>query len=149
MYRLHGHDRLMGLLEHNQEILKRMRDLRPVEPQLRRIFVEGKKRQLERGVDARGVAFAPLARSTQEHRAGQGPPLAPQGPNSAIVTTYRVTFEQTVNGLTMVASWPLAWIKYHVAGGRRLPRRDPTGFRPEDKAEAMRVVQDYVMRGRT
>lgn len=137
----------MGLLEHNLEILRRMQDLRPIESKLRRIFVEGKRRQLERGVDARGVAFAPLKPSTREHRAGTGPPLAPQGPNSDIATKYAVTFERVANGLVLLAGWPMAWIKYHVKGGPKLPRRDPTGFRDEDKTAGIRLIRDWVMRG--
>lgn len=138
----------MGLLEHNRDILRRMRDLRPVEPQLRRIFVEGKRDQLTRGVDAQGRAFEPIKPATREHRAGSGPPLAPQGVNSDIVTRYTVQLQQVANGLAVVAGWPMAWVKYHVSGGRRLPRRDPSGFRPQDKAEAMRRIRDYIMRGR-
>lgn len=137
------------LLDHNRDILRRMRDLRPVEPQLRRIFIEGKRRQLERGVDARGAAFAPLKPSTRERRAGAGPPLAPQGVNSEIVARYSVSFERAVNGLVLVAGWPMSWVKYHVTGTRYMPKRDPSGFRPEDQRDAMRVIRDHVMRGRT
>jgi hypothetical protein len=138
----------MTLLDHNREILARMRDIRPIEPELRRIFVEGKRRQLERGVDAQGRQFTPLKPATREHRAGTGPPLAPQGVNSDIVTRYTVSFQQVADGLVVLAGWPMAWVKYHVSGTRTLPRRDPSGFRPEDQREAMRRLRDYVMRGR-
>ena len=125
-----------------------MQDLRPVEHRLRQVFVEGKRFQLTRGVDARGVAFAPLKPSTQQHRSGTGPPLAPQGVNSDIVTRYDVRIEQAVNGLVLLAGWPMAWVKYHREGGRNLPRRDPGGFREEDKRDAMKIIRDWVVNGR-
>ena len=130
------------------EILARMQDLRPIQPELRRIFQEGKRFQLLRGQDAQGRSFKPIKPATREERRGQGPPLAPQGPNADIVTKYTITFDVLKNGLVMAAGWPMAWVKYHVTGGPKLPRRDPSGFRAQDQKEAMQVMSDYVMKGR-
>jgi hypothetical protein len=48
----------------------------------------------------------------------------------------------------MIASWPMAWVKYAVTGTRTMPRRDPGGFREQDKRAAMTVFREWVMRGR-
>ena len=136
------------LLEHNTEILRRMQDLRPIQPELRRIFQEGKRFQLLRGQDAAGRAFQPIKPATRDDRQGAGPPLAPQGPNADIVTKYTITFDVLRNGLVMAAGWPMAWVKYHVTGGPKLPRRDPSGFREEDKRDAMIILNGWIMKGR-
>jgi hypothetical protein len=138
----------MTLLEHNTEILRRMQDLRPIEPALKRIFEEGKRFQLLRGTDAQGRSFQPIKPATREERRGAGPPLAPQGPNADIVTRYAVRFENAAYTLVVIAGWPMEWVRYHIHGGPKLPRRDPSGFREQDKKEAMKVMQDWVMKGR-
>ena len=138
----------MTLLEHNTEILARMQDLRPIEPRLKQIFESGKREQLERGVDVRGRKFATLKPATREHREGTGPPLAPQGDLADIITKYKVRFEDAAGKLVVIAGWPMEWVKYHIEGKPPLPRRDPSGFREEDKRVAMLIMQGWIMKGR-
>lgn len=135
------------LLDRNQLILRRLADLRPIEPRLRQIFVEGKRFHLLRGTDAAGRPFQAVKPETAKRRGGTGPPLAPRGASSRIVADYRVDFERVGNGLRVVAGWPMGWVQHHKTGGRRLPRRDPGGFRQIDMREAMRVLRRWVMHG--
>lgn len=133
------------LLERNLAILRRMEDLRALENRVRTILVEGKRDQLQRGVDVRGVPFAGIAPSTRKGRKGNGPPLAPQGPNADIVRKFNVQVERVPEGLKVRMGWPMAWIKYHTAGGKLLPRRDPTGVRERDRRAIQRALREWVM----
>jgi hypothetical protein len=113
--------------------------------QLRVLFERGKREQLLRGLDARGVPFVPLAQSTLEHHHGSTVPLVPRGEASEIITRHQVVVTATASSIEITGSWPgLDWITYHQTGGRRLPQRDPTGFRAEDKAEAMRLLREWI-----
>jgi hypothetical protein len=135
----------VNLHERNAEILERMQHLERLEPQLREVFTQGKREQLLAGTDASGHPFAPLAQSTLRQRQGSGPPLAPRGADSLIVTGYQITVAVASGQLTITAGWPfLSWVKYHRTGTRRMPRRDPGGFRPADVADAMRRLREYL-----
>jgi hypothetical protein len=135
----------MTLQDRNQQIANRIKNLTPLEEPLRQLFVDGKRDQLLHGQDAQGAPFAPLAPSTLRDRPGNGPPLAPMGDRSRIVVDYEVKVSTAAGQLTVSAGWPLLnWIKYHKTGTRKMPRRDPTGFRPADVADAMRRLREYL-----
>jgi hypothetical protein len=135
----------MTLEERNKQILGRLENLSPLEGIVRQIMVDGKRDQLLEGRDAQGVPFAPLAQSTLKHRPGPRPPLAPRFAESAIVTGYQVTVQAARGELRITAGWPfLYWVKYHRTGTRRMPRRDPGGFRPADVMDATRRLRDYL-----
>lgn len=135
------------LLERNQGILDRLANLQAIEPRLRRIFVEGKREHLLQGLDAQGLRFRPLAASTLARREGQGPPLAPRFASSEIVAAYAVNFAYPGHTVIVSAGWPMEWVRYHVTGGARLPRRNPGGFRRQDVQESTRVIREYLFRG--
>jgi hypothetical protein len=138
----------MTLLERNTEILARLGRLQEVAEPIAQIFREGKREQLLAGADAGGFPFAPLAPSTLSHRQGSGPPLAPNGSSSRVITGYVVSVEVDARGLTISAGWPaLDWIKYHRTGTKRMPKRDPGGFRDQDKAAATKVIEEFIFRG--
>lgn len=139
---------MTDLLRHNREILARGRNLAPLEPELRRIYVEGKRAQLLAGRDAQGGEFAAIKPATAKSRGGAGPPLAPRGAASDIISRYSVRFEWLSSVVRIVAGWPMNWVQYHRTGTSRMPRRDPGGFRPQDRKAAMDLVREYVMRGR-
>jgi hypothetical protein len=136
----------MTLLDRNRLILDRVHRLSPIAEPVRTLLLAGKREQLSQGVDATGSPFAPLAPSTLAHRA-DGPPLAP--PGSRIVSGYTVDVRVESGRLTAEAGWPgLSWIGYHIHGTRWMPRRDPGGFREQDKAKCMVILKDHVLANR-
>src|SRR5262245_24234376 len=130
------------LLGRNQGILARINNLSPLEPKLKELFERGKRAQLSQGRTATGTPFAPLARSTLERGPRQSPlPFLKHGMSSSLIIRYQVTVQFAAASLTVSAGWPMKWVRYHVAGGRRLPRRDPTGFRKQDVDDAMKMFR--------
>jgi hypothetical protein len=134
------------LLERNQAIAARIARPDGLNEQLRQLFLRGKRDQLVHGLDIHGSPFVPLAASTLRYHQGSTTPLAPLGEASQIVTRYEVTVTTANTEIQVHAGWPgLDWVQYHVTGGRHLPRRDPSGFRDQDKTEAMRLFREWVM----
>jgi hypothetical protein len=133
------------LLQRNTGILQRMKNLAPLAPKLESLFTAGKREQLKDGRDSRGNSFMPLARSTMEQPRQSSTPFLKHGDSSTILTRYEVSVRFHTGEVTVSAGWPMTWIHYHVVGGPHLPRRDPTGFRDEDKKRALAMVRDYVM----
>jgi hypothetical protein len=134
--------------QHFAEILERVRNPAPLESDLADLLERGKAEQLLSGHDATGHPFAPLAPSTLKRRPGTGPPLAPRGASSAIITQYVVTVSAAAGRLIASAGWPsLSWVRYHITGGPRLPQRNPSGFRDQDKAAALTTFKEWLIRG--
>lgn len=138
----------MTLLEKYRDVLRRAEDVHPLEPRVRQIITEGKRDQLQRGVDVQGKPFVGVAPSTRKTRGGIGPPLAPRGAQSRIVREFTVRFERAREGLVVVMGWPMEWVKYHVTGTRHMPRRDPTGVRERDRRAILRALSEWVRKGR-
>ena len=135
-----------SIRERTQLLLDRLGRLNEVAEPVRRIFVDGKREQLLAGVDAQGVAFAPLAQSTLQRR-NVGPPLIPHGSQSRLITGYVVTVEAHGAELTVDGDWPgIDWVKYHMTGTKHMPKRDPGGFREQDKAASADVVREFVFK---
>jgi hypothetical protein len=138
----------MTLSERNQQILDRLGRLNEVAEPIKSIFVEGKREQLMAGVSAQGAPFAPLAPSTLRRREGSGAPLVPHGSGSRLITGYVVSVEARRGELAVGASWPgLPWVQYHRTGTRKMPKRDPGGFREQDKAKAVATIVEFIFRG--
>ncbi|WP_165071821.1 hypothetical protein [Paludisphaera rhizosphaerae] len=135
------------LLRKYQGIQDRLDDLSPLEPRLRQIYTDGKREQLLQGKDAQGGDFVPVKPSTVKTRGGAGPPLAPHGEASWIVSGYRVWFERIPATLRIIAGWSLDWVKYHEAGTRHMPKRDPGGFREQDRRAAFDALRKWIYRG--
>jgi hypothetical protein len=136
------------LLQRNLGILSRLRNLKPIEPKLRRLFEQGKREHLTTGRSATMTPFVPLARSTLEQPRQSPMPLLKHGPSSSIITRYELAFSYKESSLIISAGWPMKWVRYHQVGGPHLPRRDPGGFRAEDKRESMRILREWVVNGR-
>jgi hypothetical protein len=136
------------LLQRNQAILHRMETLRPVEDRIRQVFLDGKREQIRTSRDTAGSRFQPLARSTLEQPRQDPRPFLKHGEASSILTQYFVRVETDFRRIVVTAGWPMEWPRYHIAGGRRLPRRDIGGFREQDTREAMQIFREYVINGR-
>ena len=135
------------LLERLSDIARRAGDLTPLREPIRRILWEGNRDRALAGTDAEGRAFAPLAASTLKHRDGSGPPQAPHGAGSRVVTDYVVDVQAGPGRLSFTGSWPgLAWMIYHIRGTRRMPRRDPLGFTRSTLDRARTLLREHVMK---
>ncbi len=140
----------MTLLEHNTQIAARIDRPSPsVLDRVKDVLVRGKREQLLAGHDAQGSTFAALRPSTlASGRRGAGGPLVPDGEASRIITGYVVTLTPEPARIVVEAGWPgLDWVRYHRTGTSRMTRRDPGGFRPQDKAQAMNLWQEEIFRG--
>jgi hypothetical protein len=133
------------LLGRNLGILSRLRNLKPIEPKLRRLFEQGKREHLMTGRSATMTPFQPLARSTLAEPRQSPMPLLKHGPSSSIITRYELSFAYKESSLIISAGWPMKWVRYHQVGGPHLPRRDPGGFRREDLRESARILREWVM----
>jgi hypothetical protein len=139
----------MTLLERNQTLLERARHLERIAEPVRELLVRGKREQLMSGRDALGVPFAPLLPSTRKNpRRGHGGPLVPDGEASKLITGYQVTIVAGDDELVISAGWPgLSFVRYLKSGTRRMVRRDPGGFRQEDRNTLMDKLRAWVMSG--
>jgi hypothetical protein len=111
------------------------------------------RRGLMEGKDADDRDFAPLAASTLKDRnRGSGPPLVPHGPSSRIANALRLTWETVAGAMTLVGRLEgPEWMRYHLSGTSRLPRRDFAGIRPSTlktvAARFARVADEIRKRG--
>lgn len=135
------------LLRKYRGIQERLDDLSPLEPRLREIYTDGKREQLLQGRGTQGDDFAPVKASTIKTRGGSGPPLAPHGEASRIVSGFQVLFERVPATLRIVAGWSLDWVKYHKTGTRHMPKRDPGGFREQDRRAAFDALRKWIYEG--
>lgn len=120
-------------------------DLTPLREPVRKVLWEANKARALAGVDADGNRYKALAASTIERRQGNGPPLAPRGPQSRIVTGFVVSVSAGPGRLTFTGSWPeLDWIEYHVNGTKRMPRRNPLGFRLDELEGIRRMLAEHI-----
>jgi hypothetical protein len=139
---------VVGLIQERiADIARRCGDLSPLAVPVRKVLVDGNRERALAGTDANGVRFAPLKPSTLERRKGSGPPQAPRGASSRIVTGYVVSVLASVARLLITGSWPtLAWLGYHRTGTKHMARRDPYGFRPKDLETIRGMLRGYVMK---
>ncbi len=135
------------LLDRNTQIAARIDRAPPsVLEHIKDVLVRGKRETLLAGRSATGEPFAALRPSTlASGRRGAGGPLVPDGEASRLITGYVVTTTAEPTKIVVAAGWPgLDWVRYHATGTSRMARRDPTGFRAEDKAEAMRLWKESI-----
>lgn len=137
------------LLQRNNQILDRANDLGGIAGPIADLLEQDKRAQLLTGVDADGHAFAPLAPATLKGRL-PGPPLLPGGASGRLCREYRVQVERVERGaLTITAGWPgLDFVRFLRTGTRRMPRRDPGGFRAAAVTECRRLFRAWLMGGR-
>jgi hypothetical protein len=139
----------MSIVERLRGILARASDPRGAADRVAAILRDGKREQLLAGVDADGRPFAPLAASTLRRKGRRDPrPLIPDGEASGLIVGYAVEVTSSPGRLEVSAGWPgrphLAYLR---SGTRRMPRRDPGSFRPQDRARALLALRDEVMKG--
>jgi hypothetical protein len=135
------------ILDRNRAILDRIGDLRPIGEKIRSIFVAGKREQLLSARDHEGTPFLTLAKSTLA-RPRQSPlPFLCHGASSSLIVNYQVDVSFAAAAVTVQAGWPMDWVRYHITGTRKMPRRDPSGFRDEDKRQAIAVLREWVING--
>lgn len=131
------------------DIARRCGDLSPLKEPVRQVLWEGNKQRALAGTDAQGTPFAPVAASTRKTRGGDGAPLAPHGASSRVVTDYTVNVQAGPGRLTFTGSWPSCpWMEYHHTGTKRMPRRDPYGFRAQDLDRVRQMLREHVMKGK-
>ena len=137
------------LLERNQALLDRARGLKGLTQRVTGLLVRRKREQLEPSVDAQGLQFAPLAKSTLKRRRRDPRPLIPDGESSRLITRYDVQVTAEPEKLTVRAGWPtLPWVRCHRTGTRKMPKRDPSGFDEETKRQALKILKEWVVDGR-
>lgn len=135
------------ITEHLADIARRGGDLSPLGEPVRRVLWEGNRERALAGEDAQGRRYDSLSPATLKRRKGSGPPLAPRGAASRIVTGYVVSVIAAMSRLTFTGSWPgLDWVQYHADGTKRMPRRDPFGFRQRDLDKVRTMVREYIMK---
>ncbi|WP_165063436.1 hypothetical protein [Paludisphaera rhizosphaerae] len=107
----------------------------------------------------RFAGFGPLAAglhnnlTSSEYRKLSGPPLAPRGVFSRVITNLVTSFivDPSRRAWTAVAGWAnvvdvhgRSFLNFHFTGAGRLPRRDLRGVRPEGRAKAQRAAVAFV-----
>jgi hypothetical protein len=91
--------------------------------------------------------------TSSHYRSLAGPPLAPRGMQSRIVTNYRTASAELSDGRwTAIGAWEdvlsttgVSFLRYHFTGSGALPVRDLRGIRPDVKVEARRSLRDFLM----
>lgn len=139
----------MTLLERNKGIARRAEDLGDVAGRIADILRAGKRDQLLAGVDAAGRPFAPLSPATLSRKGRTDPrPLIPLGESSSLIVGYVVDTSVETSRLIVSAGWPgRPEVQYLRSGTRRMPARDPGGFRAQDLEQCRGVVRAHVMEG--
>lgn len=121
-----------------------------------------KKHQIKARKRGRG-AFQGIGASmptSEEYRRMTGPPLAPRGVNSRVITNFAVDYAQLRINVWQVTYWwhdvvskrGVPFLGFHfrgaTGGGRRhnvtLPVRDLRGVRPDDQAKIQRALQAWM-----
>lgn len=133
---------MASLREKYESIAHRIDDLHPVVEPLRDLFKAGKRAHLLAAEDASGIPYAPPAPATIERR-GPGTVLVPHGDASRLIVGLTVVIDVSPTKLAVFQSWPYPWVRYHKEGTPRMPRRDPDGFRAEDRVHALQLIEAF------
>ena len=123
-----------GLLGYLAGVEQRISDPQPLAVDIRQIVIDDNLIARTVGVDGDGLGMIPLRPMTPgqiRRRGGDGPPLAPQGSASRIVTDFQVeAVPVSAGSYLVVGSWPsLPFLIFHAEGSGRLPVRDVFGLR--------------------
>lgn len=127
-------------------------DLRPLAVRIAEILVAQNRDLRTAGLDQYAVPFVDLAPSTMKKRVRQGrmgPPLAPDGSSSPIVTGFQVdTLVNYPDDIVLTGHWPgVPWVGYHVdnQGPRgHLPVRDPAGIPASAQGEIVDAFEEFL-----
>jgi len=91
--------------------------------------------------------------TSSHYRSLSGPPLAPRGERSRIVTNFRTASAELSDGRwTAIGAWEdvlsvhgVSFLRYHFTGSGNLPVRDLRGIRPNVKVEARRTLREFLL----
>lgn len=136
------------LLDRNREIARRCGDLSPLAGPVRDRLILGNRTVVLAGVSPGSTKLvAPLKPSTLARRKGTGPPRAPMGAASRIVTAYEVQVTAGVGRLSFVAGWPgfSPVIEYLDRGTKNMAARPIFGFRPIDLEFVRDRLREHVI----
>lgn len=126
-------------------------DLSPLAATIREIMLEENAAARGAGLDREGSAFVPLrggralTASEQRRRGGDGPPLAPRGDASRIVSGFVVSLEAVGDGAILIrGAWPdMPFLHYHADGRGHNPVRDPVGLTPAAQDRVGDAVREF------
>lgn len=101
---------------------------------------------------SRGYKPGPAANlSSRDYRRQSGPPLAPRGSASRIISNYLVELVDTGNTLGVEGFWQdvvsrrgVSFLPFHFSGGRRLPRRNMANLRQWGRQRARRDLREWI-----
>lgn len=103
-----------------------------------------------------GIGFKPGPSgnmSRKEYRKATGPPLAPRGPASRVISNYTVEPLTSATGNTVgveggwddvVSEKGFEFLPVHFNGGKNIPRRNLVGLRAWGKAQARKELNAWV-----
>lgn len=120
---------------------------------LKSIVLTDHRDKMLRSVDRYGIPFTPLAASTLRNpKRGPDPrPLIPHGAASRFITNVEAVWEMlsrvntlVVRFVNIVNKYGVSFAQYHMTGGPRLPRRDPSGITPMGWAKIKNRFQRFV-----
>lgn len=104
--------------------------------------------------DSPGFKPGPSANlSNREYRKMTGPPLAPRGPASRVISNYTVEplVENGGNTVGVEGGWDnvvskrgVEFLPFHFEGGKRLPKRNLVGLRAWGKAQARKELAVWI-----
>lgn len=94
--------------------------------------------------------------TSSEYRVLAGPPLAPRGKNSRVITNLYTEHQPQHTSpdgrwvaigawRDVVSNTGEPFLRYHFDGEGRLPQRDLRGVRPEGMAEAQAATEEWIM----
>jgi hypothetical protein len=127
-------------------------DYTPLAEEIRTILVEENAAAREAGLDKDGDPFVPLRGGRAltpgeiRRRGGSGPPLAPRGSASRVVSGFVVeVIPLGDNAILVRGSWPdFPEIQFHIDGAGHNPIRDPAGITPAAQDRIAAAVEGFL-----
>ncbi len=132
----------MGVLtERLRRIEEQAGNLAPLAERARQVLFDGNKAIILDGETPAGKPVAPLKASTLRRRKGTGPPRAPRGAASRIISGYVVAASSAPGELTLTGGWPNFPQAAYLDAKRPL-----TGFRRVDLETTMNQLTEHVFK---
>jgi hypothetical protein len=132
------------------DISYRLFDLRPLATRIAEIMVDQNRDARSGGLDQFGDRFTDLRESTMKRRIRQGrlgPPLAPDGATSDIITEFRAEpMVRHPDDITIVGHWPgIHWVGTHTkVGPHGRAVRDAVGMTPISRERAIDAFEAFI-----
>ncbi len=110
-------------------------EIAPLLRDVEKIVESDNRRGILAGEDKDGNPLKPV---TPYPGRGSGPPLAPSGGASRVVSDFDAVAVGSGKTGRIAAAWNVPWLKYHEK------TRDIVGIRPRGKAEILRAIRDFL-----